>query len=306
MTTTGIRLSSTAELIGKIETARSVTFGSYVLFADSAVVDALADAARNGARVTVRLGALMNDGSGKLHAKNEAAARRLTANGAVVVQTAGIEHLKAAVVDGVAFLDDRNWAGSQETVLRDERSADVNAVRKALESGKPVPASRDFALGKSGALRLESDTIARTHGRWLDVESETITPYSPIVKRLVEAARTAHVRLIVAKRESRQPLERKALAHLVEAGVEVHTGPQKYGGEKFCVTGDQAWVGSANATGSFGRHQPLDWGLSSRSHAIANALHKDFVRAWRHTNAYVAPKLRESGARGLAGLGVAG
>ena len=300
-----VRLSSTAELIGAIQHARAVSLGAYVLFPDGAIVDALADAAQRGVPVSVRSGTLFDDRGGALGAKHDAALRRLTASGAEVTQCADLQHLKAAVVDGVAYLDDRNWSGSQETVLRDDRPADVRAIRAALESGEAPPASRDFAAGKRGALRLESDVIARTRAEPLDVESETISRHSPVYKRLLKAAGHARVRLIVARREARQPVERKALNQLVKAGVEVHTGAQKYAGEKFCVTGSRFWVGSANATGSIGTHQPLDWGLSSRSRAVAGSLHEHFETAWANSEAYAgrAPAVRSSGLAGSAVVG---
>src|ERR1017187_10185172 len=132
-----IDLSSVAAFDAAVAGARSVDFAAYTPRA-SMTRDALLVAARAGARVRIRLERdPLDDAAGTLHVANSESVALLTAAGADAAVTppgAAILHMKAAVVNGVAWLDDRNWAGDgHETVLRDTDPDDVDALAEGLD-----------------------------------------------------------------------------------------------------------------------------------------------------------------------------
>src|ERR1700727_3061578 len=106
----GLLLSSVRDVVARIGSARDVAFGSYVL-APGAMRDALLGAARRGAAgaVTLKADPYRNPDGRR---DNRAAVRLLEAAGAGVTLLRSARapfHLQAAVCDGVAYLDDRNW-----------------------------------------------------------------------------------------------------------------------------------------------------------------------------------------------------
>jgi hypothetical protein len=187
--------------------------------------------------------------------------------------------MKAAVVDGVAFLDDRNFPGDgRDTIVRTRDAGEVRMVRAAL-SGQGVAkgaSTQRFATEKRAALRLEAGAILGGSGDRVDVESEAFG-FSAVSKALrARALGGAHVRLLVAEREFRGAgtQERRGLARLIAAGVSVRVGASD---EKLCVAGDRGWVGSANATFP---EPMIDWGLATRSKPMLGAIRSAFERNW--------------------------
>jgi hypothetical protein len=208
-------------------------------------------------------------------------------------------HMKAALVDGVAWLDDRNWAaGGAERVVRDSDADDVAAVAAAL-TGAPG-SDGHLATTKAGAQRLEADVIAGAGAGPLCVESESFGN-GPIYAALLRRAE-AHLptRLLVAGREVAEPgnrLERAHLTRLAALGVGVRTGDARHGDldEKLAVAPGDAWVGSANATyarGAAGAQR--EWGLATRIPAVREGLRAAFERNWSAAIAF-------AGARGVSG-----
>jgi hypothetical protein len=258
---------------------------------DGPVLDALVAAARRGAEVWVRLERdPLDDAAGTLHQANAASIATLRAAGASAEATKRGEpvlHLKAAVVDGTAWLDDRNWAaGGAERILRDSDADDVAAVRSAVAGGRG--ADGHLATTKSGAQRLEADVIGRADATPLVVESESFgngTIYEALLRR---AEAQLPTRLIVAGREVAEAgnhTERAHLAHLAALGVAVRAGDPKHGDldEKLAVAGDDGWAGSANATyarGDAGAQR--DWGMATREPTIVDGLRASFERNWAH------------------------
>jgi phosphatidylserine/phosphatidylglycerophosphate/cardiolipin synthase-like enzyme len=280
----GVRLSSTGAVAGAIRGADRIDFSVYTIRRDNPVVKALEAAATGGARVTVRIGEPYRDGSGDIAATNRATTRDLEQSGVRVIASDRIEHLKAAVVDDRLYLDGRNWTRSgRDTVVCDERPRDVAAVRHAIERGTPARSGSDFAVGKNDALDLERALVAHTRRGRIDVESEVVTSNSRIFDELVFATRRhAHVRLVVSSDGLFSDGEPAALRQLSRVGVDVRVadGRSGAGGEKFCVTGRHAWVGSANLDyGGAGRGM-LDWGLRTDAGAIARSLHDRFTVDW--------------------------
>jgi hypothetical protein len=278
-----LELSSRSALLGALVTARRVDLAAYTL-ASGRLIDALGAAARRGAAVSVSLeaGPYARDAihAAALRAQNEAAARALRACGVRVRLSHAPDaplHLKAAAVDAALFLDDRNWTGGNDTIVQTTSRRDLAAARAAI-AGRETRLGA-LALRKDRALAYEARLIRTARGDRVDCESESFSA-SPVFRALLGAARRGrHVRLLVAAHEVRGGggrHERAALRALVDAGVEVRACGSD---EKFCVTADGAWLGSANATG--GEPHTVDWGRRTRSAAIVATLARHFEASWR-------------------------
>ncbi len=278
------RLVPDAAFLAALETAHSVRFSAYVLNAGSAVVKALASACDRGAVIDVLLdGAPYRNGAG-ITRVNAAAASELSRHGAHVHTTSSADpamHLKAAVIDGTAYLDDRNWASEdRDTIVALDDADQVAAVAAAL-SGVAVPGGAattfgSLAIEKQAALALEARTIDEAPGDRIDVETESFGATAVSKALAHRAARGDHVRLLVSQAELRGASgrrERLALAKLAADGIDIEATANT---EKLCVAGDDAWIGSANATFSPG--PSLDWGLHSNDPAIVAGLERAFER----------------------------
>jgi hypothetical protein len=283
-----ISLQSVAGFVSALEHARTIALTAYTLRAGS-VLDALEAAARRGADVRVRLERdPLDNAAGTLHEANAASLAALRAAGAHAEATEPNEpvlHLKAAVVDGVAWLDDRNWAsGGAERILRDDAAGDVAAVASAV-AGAPG-ADGHLATTKSGAQRLEAGVIRDAGTAPLTVESESFGNGAIYEALLHRAEAHQPTRLIVAGREVAEPgnrLERAHLARLAALGTEVRVGDPRHGDldEKLAVAGRDAWVGSANATYARGADgAQRDWGLATREPSVVIGLRAAFERNW--------------------------
>ena len=189
------------------------------------------------------------------------------------------------MVDGTAWLDDRNWAsGGAERIVRDDDPGDVAAVASAVAGGPGADAH--LATTKAAAQQLEADVIARAGADPLDVESESFGNGAIYNALLHRAEAHLPTRLIVAGREASDAgngTERAHLKHLAALGVAVRVGTAGTGDldEKLAVTAGDAWVGSANATyarGDYGAQR--DWGLVTQDAAVIDGLRNAFERNW--------------------------
>ncbi len=285
----GLTVATPGAFATAVAGAHDIALTSYTL-REGGVRDVLVAAAAGGAHVRVRLERdPLDDAAGTLHRANETTIAVLRAAGADAAETGPGEpmlHLKAAVIDGVAWLADRNWAGDgPERILRDTDPDDVAAIAAAVAGGRGSDAH--LATTKSGALRLETDVIARAGAAPLLVESESFGAGSVYNALLHRAQAGEPTRLIVAGREvaesGRAGPEAKRLSRLAHLGVDVRVGDPRHGDldEKLAVGGGGAWVGSANATdarGAFGAQR--DWGMATRVPAVAADLHAAFERNW--------------------------
>lgn len=261
--------------------AREVDVLAYTL-RPGPVLDALERAARNGARVRVRLeGAPYADPRGALARLNRRFADDLAASGAEV-QLAGIGdgqvHAKAIVADGELYLDNRNW-GAGDFVVYDSAAGDVAAMRDAFEGRPGDAAHAPFAVDKRDAIASEAATIgASPRGADVIVESENFG-YGPVYSALAAlAASGASPRLLVTDREAASSTyERDVLERLAADGVRVRVCGST---EKFALAGDRAWVGSANASPEFGKCATLDWGLCSQDAAIVGEVRARIEAHW--------------------------
>lgn len=255
---------------------------AYALAPGGAVVRALETAADRGARVAVRLERHPTFGHAAPVGDARGVAVELAAHGVVVTTSAPGDppgHLKAAIVDGRAFLDDRNWAtNGPETIVCDDDVRDIAAIGVAIAGGAPLPPGTDLALEKNAALALEAEAIRAASGDRIDVATESFGGCAISAAIAARARAGTSVRLEVNARaleDDRSGRERSLVHHLAEAGVEIRAVAND---EKFALLGDRLWVGSANATFTPGTMS--DWGAIVCDHAIAAGLAATFARAW--------------------------
>ena len=287
-----LELSSRGALFGALATARRVDLAAYTL-ESGRLVNALGDAARRGADVHVSLeaGPYARDSirAAALRERNEATAARLRAHGVRVRLAHAPEaplHMKAAVVDATLFLDERNWpAAGSDTIVRTTARAAVTAARATI-AGRAASAPA-LALRKDRALADEARLIAGTRSDRIDCESESFSA-SSVSRALLGAARHGrHVRLLVASRELHGAggrRERSAVRTLRHAGVDVRASRSD---EKFCVTGESAWLGSANATA--GAPHTVDWGARTRRPELVAVLERRFEANWAAADRLALP-----------------
>ena len=203
-----ISLSSEKQVVAAIHSARSVLLTAYAL-RPGRVLDSLEDAARHGARVAVRLeGRPYGDASGELVRDNRLAVKSLRRLGADAkladtnARNGPALHMKAAVCDGVAYLDDRNWPDRGDTIVRDDFHNDVAAIEAAALK-QPAVRSREFWTNKAQALAAEVRLLSSAaQAKRIDVESESFGSGGGtygVLKRLAESG--VQCRLIVAQRD---------------------------------------------------------------------------------------------------------
>ena len=210
-----LSLSSVPDVLTRIASAHDVAFGSYFL-TRGPVRDALAGAARHGAHVAVTLQADPYRGSGARAPESAASARVLRGAGAHVSLLARDQvpfHLKAAVCDGVAYLDDRNWTQrGPEIVVADDDPRDVALLRDALAGHGGGDAT--LATRKDEALRRELALIESAPHAPVIVETERIGT-SPISAALRRHARGgAPTTLVLGRARDRSPREVATIARL--------------------------------------------------------------------------------------------
>jgi hypothetical protein len=288
-----VEVTTTDELLRALREAASVDLAAYELRRDSDLVRALAGAADHGTHVRVRVDGRPYGAAGKAIAQaTQSAAVELRRHGVTVdLVSDHSAHLKAAVVDGRAYLDDRNWTtGGHDTVLTTTDAPDVALVRDAIDGRSGF--NDHLATSKQRALDLETDVISAGTGDWIDVESESLGTFGgPYTELKARATAGAHIRLIVSDNElrsARGTQERAALRKLADVGVEIRVGASRsgVGNEKLCVAGDAAWAGSANA--SFSDKCDADWGLRTSDASVVSALQARFEANWSASRPYVA------------------
>ncbi len=163
----------------------------------------------------------------------------------------------------MAYLDDRNWPKSGDTVVADDDPRDVALVRAALRgrggADDALATRKDVALQREAALIDAAGTAPVV----VATESFDGGPISVALRR--HAQRGAPTTLIVDGRRL-GARERALLDHLARDGVRVRTSARD---EKLALAGDAVWLGSANATSAEGRYgAQLEWGVVSRDPAL--------------------------------------
>jgi hypothetical protein len=250
-------------------------------------------AAARGAEVRVELEAVPYGGdASKRAAMNARTVERLRAHGvdAALVADNGDAHVKAAVLDGVAWLDDRNFPSKgPDLVVRDDDPTDVAAVREAMH-GRPTATAR-LAFTKAAALDLEGDAIDRCAGE-VDVASETFSNSAVSAALRRHLAKGDRVRLVVgADALGRSKTQTGAVAALARLGAKVRVAGAL---DKLAVGDGNAWMGSANATYPSDQTARMsEWGLVTQTPDGVKTVRAAFEREWESGRPFVAP----SGAR---------
>jgi phosphatidylserine/phosphatidylglycerophosphate/cardiolipin synthase-like enzyme len=253
-----LELSSTDAAIASIESAKLVLVEAYTLHGP--VLRALEDAARRGARVQVELERVpFDDAQRHLGRENARIAAELRRAGADARLDDPI-HAKTISVDGTLFLDEKNWH-EDDIVLRADDPASI-------------------PMTKREALDREAELLC--HARACDgvvVESESFGSGNATYRALKALGLAgAAPRLLVSERDLRgSPRERAALSELTRDGVRVRICGDS---AKLAVSGNRAWLGSANATYADGRWAMPDWGLCTGDAAIARTVRQRLEREW--------------------------
>jgi phosphatidylserine/phosphatidylglycerophosphate/cardiolipin synthase-like enzyme len=290
MESTMLRLSSGPAALAAVGKGRDIAMIGYTI-QSRPLLHALEDAARRGARVTVRLeGEPYGDPNGSFAGYNRKLAASLAQDGVCVRLTHGSSegpmHAKGLAIDGKVYLDDRNWA-RDDLILRDDDPADAAAVR-ATAAGGAVAGRPAFALQKREALRLEAYMLqTATAGDRVTVETETFGTSNAVCRAVDDLGkRGLHPQLLVQRREAASnPRERAALERLTRDGVEVRTTDDT---EKFAVCGSRAWIGSANASPAFGNPDIIDWGACTRNRQVVQAVATRLTQRWEQGRPFAA------------------
>jgi phosphatidylserine/phosphatidylglycerophosphate/cardiolipin synthase-like enzyme len=282
-----ITLSSTGEVLDALQRGRDISLLAYTL-PDGRVLEALDAAAARGARVRVRLEGYIYKDDGTVGARNAAAVAKLRAAGAdaqLVHATNDARdpmlHLKAAVIDGTVFLDDRNWPDDgADTIVRDTFAGDTAIVRDAAR-GVGDAATRYFSVQKRQSLALEARLInAAGKGDEVIVESESFGAHNAVYRALEGAARRgAHVRVLVNARDlNGNSAEVGAVRALAAKGASIRACDAD---EKLAVVNaTHGWLGSSNATVASGNPDQLDWGARTDNPALMSHARQAFESRW--------------------------
>lgn len=282
-----IAITSTSAVLRALGTAKQVTFSAYILRRGGTMARALEAAAKRGAQVHVRLDGYVFGGNAAAASMNEAtveALQALHADAQIVHRSDGDGpdlHAKAAVCDGVAYLDDCNWTKSGDTVIRDDARSHVRAIQRAVLDRECASAG-PLSLTKGDALAAEARTIcagARTGS--VDLESEELgsSAISKMLRQLASEGVCCHV-LISEPAFKEHSATHKAALSLQKAGVDVRTVRSS---EKFAIDGDRVWIGSANPTPTYRDANCVEWSLTTSAQKIGHALRARFNAHWRQS-----------------------
>lgn len=278
-------LTTLGALVNAISGARGVELSAYLLHRGP-LVDGLAKAAARGARVSVYLDR-GTYAAPDVISRNRQAARILRAAGAAVHWRANM-HMKAAVCDGTAFFDDRNWnADGGDVILRDNRRADVAAALAGIK-GQRADVPPRLWTDKRHALEAEASMVRNARAP-VEVTTEYLGTQGGVYQALLQLAqRGVRCRLLI-KEETSQAQRHHAVERLQQAGVDVRVA-RRCG--KFAVDGaSRAWIGSANADSVEPATHQTDWAMFGGP-SLARYLRKRFEASWKAAHAYEPPNNR--------------
>jgi hypothetical protein len=256
-----LQLSSTGAMLAAMGRAKEITLEAYTL--PRPVLDALEAAARRGARVAVELeGKPHDDRADRLRNENARLVTELRASGVEAELAAGI-HAKECRVDGSLYLDEKNWRGG-DIVLRDDDAADAASIPMNKRDALAQEAQLLDRARSSGAVIVESENFGAANSVYDALKALGLAGAAP--------------RLLVNERVlSGNHRERSILEHLVRDGIRIRVCKDS---SKLAVAGDRAWLGSANATITFGKDDMSDWGLCTGSEAIVGAVRSRLESQW--------------------------
>ncbi len=284
----GVTLSSYQAFTAALSTAHSVRLTAYTL-GSGETERALIAAAAHGAEVRVSLPQqVYDDPSGGIakHNANEIAILNSHGIQAQLIDNTAM-HLKAAVIDGSAFYDDRNWCNGDDLIVDSTNPQDIVATTNALAGGPASVSTDEIALTKGAAIAQEAQLLTTLTGPIM-LETENLST-SYLTTLLRELAAHTPMRILV-KTNAQQPTPRlaKLLAALQANGAVIHTTNEN---DKFCLVGDQAWIGSANASG--GDPNMSDWGARITDPGSIAQIRSRFEKAWIHSRPTVIEPPRQ-------------
>lgn len=258
-----VQLSSRSQLLDALATARRIDVQAYTL--SGSVLYAVEAAASRGALVTVEIeGQPHADPGGRLAERNAQLAAHLR-NAGADVRLQDHAHAKVIDADDERYFDDQNW-GKNDLILRDDDPGDAAAI----------PAMKDKAL------KAEADML-RAAPTGDVVETESFGGYNPVFWAL-HAIADRKPRLLVNERDLRgNQRERTALNRLAAEGVRIRVCRDT---EKFALTSQAAWIGSANATPAFDRANMTDWGVVTENRRIVDAVRARLESQWARAKEY--------------------
>jgi len=267
---------STYQAFGSaLASAHEVDLSAYTLGHGTTERSLLA-AVAHGAQVRVRLaGTVYGDPSGALARHNAEEVAELSEHGVdAAIVDGGDLHLKAALIDGHAFFDDRNWCGGGDLVVASDAASDIAAAHAVLDGAKAGSTADGLVFTKGDALQEEASLLLHAQGP-IALQTETLGP-SLITKCLCLAAARVPVRVLLKRSAMLGNARTEALLAKCEAlGVTIRTTS---GNDKFCLDGTEGWVGSANATSS--DPEMSDWGAPVEDAASLAQLQARFEKEW--------------------------
>lgn len=270
-----------------IAAGHSICFSAYVFTTDS--FNALDAAAQAGATETVVL-------PQEEQSTDQTDATKLQNDGATIVWDPGSTggdnplHAKLAIVDGVPYLDGRNW-DSTDVVIHDGTSADFTAIENALNLNPTSSTNLDTL--KSNSLARETNYInggSYSGSVTLRFMSESFGSNPDINAALEAAARSgANVEIIVLKSdESGNTTEQTELTTLKNDGAQIRLNPAG-GSEKVALLSNASsgWFGSANSTkDSTTATNYIDWGMTVTDSSVLSSLTSYFDTTWSSSTSY--------------------
>jgi phosphatidylserine/phosphatidylglycerophosphate/cardiolipin synthase-like enzyme len=255
-----LRLSSTADVVGRLQGAKEISVEAYTL--PRPIVNALEAAAQRGARVAVRVEGRPHNND-HLRIENARLVAELRETGVDATLVDGT-HAKEIEVDGTLYLDEKNWR-NDDIVLRDDDAAEAASI----------PETKREALAREAQLLGQAKT-----GDQVVVESESFGSGNSTYRALKQLGRAgAAPRLLVSKRVlSGNWRERRILDDLLGDGVRVRVCQDS---AKLGLAGNRAWLGSANATVTFAGDDMTDWGLCTADPEIVSAVRNRLEVEWK-------------------------
>lgn len=256
--------------------AHTITVSAFTISPRGPMMGALVSAAASGAHITIILD---RDAFGGALRMNEETTDRAQRSGIRVLQSGDALHIKIALVDGAAFVSDRNWT-RDGLIFADPLPADRDLLTAALQGR--TGQNGHLWTRKADALRAEAALLAMRAGRMVFVSTESFNAYTPVYRELLtRAGEGDQVYLLVTQTEyNEDSRDRAAVATLSRDGVHVHISTSD---DKFAVDGTHVWAGSANLTS--GLPNQIDFGLTLSDGTIATQLRNVFQAEWAQSDA---------------------
>jgi cell division septation protein DedD len=282
----GLTVVSETTAMAAIAAGKNVSVSSYTLTSGGDLQNALITAAKAGGKVNIDLPSDSYAQSIGVYADDEAAAKPVIAAGGTVTWDAGTQtpnaeplHAKFAIVDGVGYLDGRNW-DSGDVILKDTNANDLTAMASALALN-PTDGTRLDTV-KQDSLSMETSYLtAHTSGE-IDFMTESFGQ-SNVSDALLAAAKAGQTVKVIVLKSDLGSGEETVLANLQAAGALVYTNSAS-GSEKISINGSTAWFGSSNAT--TGAAYQIDWGMDITDASVISALKSNFATVLSSATVY--------------------